>query len=306
MRIFGCYNLLLSGEFRGPAPSSILHATAATSGTCPFPAAWLRSCRLATPSPTRSIPGSVSHQRLPEALATCPILPRTFCFWRSWWRSVSQASTHVLSRSCGAPQLPLPITHHRASYRTEARLPRTLASPPRISIGEFSTKTKRGRTSHTIRNISRQRPERAPSIPAPLPASDKSWQGNPPQTMSAIPFHGLPSKVVTSSQMGKGGRIPSRCRWMRHFLAYGLISTAQTGACPRRIPPRIPPPQPANRCSSFIRLVRCSKVIRKTLNKTWEATARKSEASSGHWGAVPPLDRCGEKKSVISGHTKKV
>lgn len=165
---------MLSGEFRAPAPSSIRHATAATSGTCPFPAAWLRSCRLATPSATLPTPGSVSHQRPPVVLAICPILPGTFCFWKSWRRSVSQASTHVLSRSCGAAQLPLPITHHRASYRTEARLPRTRASPPRTSIGEFSTKTKRGRTSHTIRNISRQSPERAPSIPAPLPASDKS------------------------------------------------------------------------------------------------------------------------------------
>lgn len=35
------------------------------------------------------------------------------------------------------------------------------------------------------------------------------------------------------------------------YSAWGSNSTAQTVVCPRRIPPRIPPPAPAKRCNSF-------------------------------------------------------
>ena len=81
--------------------------------------------------------------------------------------------------------------------------------------GEFSTKTKRGRTSPTIRAISRQSPDRAPSIPAPLPAALMSWHGKPPETTSTMPRHGRPSKLHTSLQIGKGSRLPSFCRCAR-------------------------------------------------------------------------------------------
>lgn len=46
-----------------------------------------------------------------------------------------------------------------------------------------------------IRAISRHIPLRSPSIPAPFPAALMSWHGNPPDTTSTIPRHGLPSKV---------------------------------------------------------------------------------------------------------------
>jgi hypothetical protein len=47
----------------------------------------------------------------------------------------------------------------------------TRAAPLPTSKGEFSTKTKRGNTSPTIRAISRQRPLRAPSMPPPFSGS---------------------------------------------------------------------------------------------------------------------------------------
>jgi hypothetical protein len=124
-----------------------------------------------------------------------------------------------------------------------------------MSMGEFSTKTRRGRTSPTIRANSRHSPLRSPPIPAPLPAQEMSWQGKPPHTASTRPRQGFPSKVRTSSQMGNLGRMPSRCRWSNTDRQYASISTAHTQVCPRSIPPRIPPPAPANRCSSFIRFL---------------------------------------------------
>ncbi len=145
-----------------------------------------------------------------------------------------------------------PNTPHRASYPNEAMSPSTRPSPRTVSIGEFSTSTRRGRTSPTTRAISRQRPLFSPSIPVPAEFdADMSWHGNPPHTQSTSPRHGLPLNVRTSSQIGNFGKIPSRCRWSSTFRQYGSISTAQTQVCPRRIPPRIPPPAPANRCSSF-------------------------------------------------------
>ena len=59
---------------------------------------------------------------------------------------------------------------------------------------------------------SHQRPLRAPASPAPFPATLMSWQGNPPDTTSTMPRHGLPSKVQMSSQIGNLGKSPSACR----------------------------------------------------------------------------------------------
>lgn len=43
----------------------------------------------------------------------------------------------------------------------------------------FSTSTNRGRTMRMILSISYQRPDLDPCRPAPLPAGDMSWQGEP-------------------------------------------------------------------------------------------------------------------------------
>lgn len=108
-----------------------------------------------------------------------------------------------------APTSSAPSTSHSASYPISARSPRTLASPLPTSKGEFSRNANFGRTSLIIRCISRQSPERAPSMPAPFPAAEMSWHGKPPDTTSTRPRHGRPSKVHTSSHIGKGGSMPS-------------------------------------------------------------------------------------------------
>ena len=124
----------------------------------------------------------------------------------------SCASIQMLFLTCGAPTSSAPSTSHSASYPISARSPRTLASPRPTSKGEFSRNANSGRTSLIIRCISRQRPERAPSMPAPFPAAEMSWHGKPPDTTSTRPRHGRPSKVRTSSQTGKGESKPSFCR----------------------------------------------------------------------------------------------
>lgn len=121
----------------------------------------------------------------------------------------SCASIQMRFRTCGAPTSSAPSTSHSASYPISARSPRTLASPLPTSRGEFSRNANFGRTSLIIRCISRQSPERAPSMPAPFPAAEMSWHGKPPDTTSTRPRHGRPSKVHTSSQTGKGGSRPS-------------------------------------------------------------------------------------------------
>ena len=50
-----------------------------------------------------------------------------------------------------------------------------------------------------------------------------------------------------SSQIGKGGNIPSRCLASNTSLGYFSISQAPTGMCPSKRSARIPPPAPANK-----------------------------------------------------------
>jgi hypothetical protein len=91
---------------------------------------------------------------------------------------------------------------------------------------------------------------RGSSAPLCLPAWDHGWQGNPPATTSTRPRHGLPSNSRMSANTGNGGRHPSACRASKTRRQYLSISTAQTGVCPSSMPPRMPPPAPANRWSS--------------------------------------------------------
>jgi hypothetical protein len=79
-----------------------------------------------------------------------------------------------------------------------------------------------------------------------------SVQGKPPDTTSAMPLHGVPSKVCMSSQIGKGGRMPSFCRAHSTLAGYGSHSTAQTVRHPSIFAASIPPPAPANKASSFM------------------------------------------------------
>ena len=161
-------------------------------------------------------------------------VPCSGCLAPPGWHRTPRAwaTIHILSRLCGAPTSLAPSTPHLASYPIEAKSPRTTSSPRTVSIGEFSTNANLGRTSQMMRANSFQSPDLSPVIPAPAPADDMSWQGNPPETTSTIPRQGLPSKVQTSSQIGKGGRSPSFCRATSTLAGYGSISTAQTVSQP--------------------------------------------------------------------------
>jgi hypothetical protein len=92
-----------------------------------------------------------------------------------------------------------------------------------------------------IRHSSRQRPERLPEMPSPLPAWLMSWQGNPPQITSANPLGAL--SVVTSSKHGT----PGQC-FARTFLQKGSISqNAIVLNPPVRSSPSEKPPMPLNK-----------------------------------------------------------
>lgn len=216
----------------------IRHAAAATAGICPFPTAASLSTLCTTPSATLSRAGSSSHEA--GTASPVPLLraqPSSWSFlakppaslsaawcslpfgFGSTARSLAWATTHRRSLAWGAPTCRPESTPHRASNPIAARSPRTRSNPRTRRAGEFSTNTNRGRTSSTTRAISRQSPLRSPSSPLPFPAVLKSWQGNPPDTTSTIPFQGLPSNVRTSSQIGNGRRIPSFWRWHRTPMA---------------------------------------------------------------------------------------
>ena len=118
---------------------------------------------------------------------------------------LASAKIQMRSRKCWAPQSAAESTHHSASNPISAKSPRTTPSPREVSIGEFSTNTNRGRTSLIILAISRHRPLRSPSSPAPFPAALMSWQGKPPETTSTVDRK---STRLNSSHIQKS-RMPS-------------------------------------------------------------------------------------------------
>lgn len=92
-----------------------------------------------------------------------------------------------------------------------------------------------------IRICSRKRPDRCPARPALAPATERSWHGLPPQTMSTgVSF--APSSLVIS---------PTCCIWGNRNLVTAIgkasISLAQTGSMPLRTAARGKPPMPSNR-----------------------------------------------------------
>ena len=148
--------------------------------------------------------------------------------------------------------------------------------PHRGQVSEYGSKPPRSehwRVFHedesrlnfaTIRAISIQSPLLAPSRPAPLPAALMSWQGKPPETTSIAPRHGSPSKVRTSSQIGKGGSVPSFCRASKTLLDITSVGLDGADGSPTEQPlPSIPPPAPAKSANSFMfPLVRFYQLIR--------------------------------------------
>lgn len=165
--------------------------------------------------------------------------------------SVYRARHHHRLRRWGAPASAADSTHHSASNPSSASAPSTRSSPRLVIAGTFSKNTHRGPTSRTTRSSSKKRPLRAPSRPAPLPATEMSWHGKPPATRSTRPRQACPLNVVTSSWISiSAGSQPSSRRAANTRRQYGSISTAQTGRCPSSSEPSRPPPAPANRCSS--------------------------------------------------------
>lgn len=121
---------------------------------------------------------------------------------------------------------------------------RTAKSRPPLlekSPGTFSTTTHCGSSSPTILRYSCHSPLLPPAKPRRFPATDRSWQGNPPQMRS-----GRTSKVVfviflTSFILFTSGQ------WRRRTaLACGSISHWPMQFIPARSNPRSKPPIPEN------------------------------------------------------------
>lgn len=107
--------------------------------------------------------------------------------------------------------------------------------------------------SFTMRICSINRPERSPESPALAPATERSWQGLPPQTIStgvsSAPFSFVMSPTWTMS--GNRSFVTS--------MGKASISLAHTGVMPLCTAARGKPPIPSNRLpivvTSFVSLV---------------------------------------------------
>lgn len=97
------------------------------------------------------------------------------------------------------------------------------------------------RISFVRRICSMNRPERAPSRPRRVPATDRSWHGLPPQMMSTGGRSSPRSFVIspTCSILGKRCFVTS--------IGNPSISLAQSGMIPARIAARGKPPMPSKR-----------------------------------------------------------
>lgn len=185
----------------------MLHASAATAGTCPFPAARARSIRWARPSETRKrSPSGRGQIALADSCtrATCASTVPTGspC-------GLASPRSHHRCRTCGAPRAAAD------TWAIEVRYPMARRSRAASRIGfrtTFSAKTYRGRTSPTIRRIWCQR---STATDRPRVAGLQNWHGKPPLTTSHRPRHGRPSNVQTSFHTGKRSRSPSRWRARR-------------------------------------------------------------------------------------------
>jgi len=140
---------------------------------------------------------------------------------------------------------------HSASYPISAKSPSTFPNQdprsPASRFGTFSTITYLGRISLTSRTISLHSPLRSPLMPDWAPATDKSWQGNPPVITSTDPLNCSPSNSFTSSYIGTSGQC-----FLSTFCGNGSISQKATVSKPPvRSRPRLKPPMPENKSKTF-------------------------------------------------------
>lgn len=143
-------------------------------------------------------------------------------------------------------------------YPISASVPSTVpkSRPPLLERrpGTFSRRTARGRTASMMRANSKKSPDLSPASPLRFPATERSWQGKPPQRRSTRPgspalvcrpppFAGPPSPPLhtsrTSSVMGTPGH-----RTARTFRRQGSDSQKNKCWCPARWSPRSSPPTP--------------------------------------------------------------
>ena len=152
--------------------------------------------------------------RFPDAPSTLPCCgSRSRTHPRTSRSATRHATMKSLSLRCGAPTSEARTHVQTASYPLWESSPRTSPSPRAARAATFSTTTIRGASSRTIRANSNHRPLRAPARPAPLPAVETSWQGNPPQRMSTGAAVSLPRDRTSSCRTASG---QCRARTRRH------------------------------------------------------------------------------------------
>ncbi len=170
-----------------------------------------------SPSPSASAGARRARAQIASAAPSLHVRPSHPCSIRSSMRSGWVATMNMRCRSCGPSRCTRPwalsgfsptARHvHSASNPRSARPASTARNPRERSPSTFSTTTTRGEISEMIRRYSNHSPERAPSSPSPLPARDRSWQGNPPQSRSTCDTN--PCRISRTSERCVA---PGQCR----------------------------------------------------------------------------------------------
>ena len=172
-------------------------------------------------------------------------------------RSDSRLATrNTLRRRWATPKYRASRVRHETPYPSCSISLRSLPkSAPLLELkspGTFSSTSHRGRRCSTRSRKVKARLDRLPANPARLPATLRSWQGNPPDQMSASGM----SFAFTSVMLPRFGALGNRSA--RTVLAYGSISLTLTVSIPARSKPRSNPPTPEKNDACF---TACDRVL---------------------------------------------
>ena len=120
------------------------------------------------------------------------------------------------------------------------------------SPGTFSRMKVCALVSSSNRQISQNNPDRFPASPARLPATERSWQGNPPTMIPSLGSNpaAISCSPVTSQTSLNKVVFGNLC--LRTPLAFASISTAATTSIPLRSSAKSKPPTPAKSETAFI------------------------------------------------------
>lgn len=116
-----------------------------------------------------------------------------------------------------------------------------MKSRGRINSSAIPVRLSAFRISFVIRICSMKRPERAPARPARVPATDRSWQGLPPQMISTGRSSSPRSFVMSPTCC-----MPGKWRFVTS-MGKASISLAQRGMIPLRNAASGNPPIPSKR-----------------------------------------------------------